>query len=131
MAAHVLLRTTPDMRPHSVVSLEEPELLAGGHTVKDLEIQWTSAEEHGYGHGVQFLHADHPYICIAFLQGYSWLRGGQAKILLLGACPASISLNQWPEVVQATRAAVVAFLSDKSRQDSQFQDGPIAVRFNA
>jgi len=102
-------------------------------------VHWVESDElDNLGHGVQFLHdkLQHEYDYthpdrIAFLEGYGWQHGGPATVRLLGISPPSINADHWSEIVQTAREAVLDFLSNEGKQNSEFRHGPIHILFNA
>lgn len=81
------------------------------------------------GHGVQFLH-DALQPPVGFLEGFGWRGGGAASIMLLSTCPTSISANDWLEIIESTREAVLVFLSNEGNLNGSFRHGPIHILIN-
>ena len=105
-------------------------------TVSGRLVQWLETKESldGRGHGVVFLHREWPSHAVAFLEDFSWLRPHPSKVVtvkIAGAPPASIAANNWSKIIQSTRAAVVAFLSNETHLDPSFVHGPVRIGINA
>ena len=108
---------------------------ADRHAAKPHRIRWVKSDGplDNLGHGVQFLHeqlqrSENP---VAFLEGFNWRRCRSATVRLPGICPASITPDQWREVMKTVREAVRVFLSGESNLRGTFRHGPIRIGINA
>jgi hypothetical protein len=131
--------STPSEAGKKAARTRELGTAAGQHPARTRLVHWVEADElDNLGHGVQFLHQElqrerdytHPDR-VAFLEGFSWRHGGPATVRLLGISPPSIDADHWSEIVQTAREAVLDFLSNEGKQDSEFRHGPIHILFNA
>jgi hypothetical protein len=110
------------------------KLRAIGRAGKTRRIHWVveSDELNNLGHGVQFLRDEfqfqHPF---AFLEGFNWRESHSATVRLLGNRPTFITADHWPEIIESTREAVLAFLSNEGKVNWQFRHGPVHVLANA
>jgi len=118
------------------------KLRANEQAGKTRRIHWVveSDELDNLGHGVQFLHdklqrekpdelrSQYP---VAFLEGFNWRESISATVRLIGSRPTFITADQWPEIIESTREAVLAFLSNEGEVNWQFRHGPVYVLANA
>jgi hypothetical protein len=91
------------------------------------------------GHGVQFLHDElqrekpdelRSKYPVAFLEGLNWREGNSATVRLLGSRPSFITADHWPEIIESTRGAVLAFLSNEGKVNYAFRHGSIHILIN-
>lgn len=118
------------------------KLRANEQAGKTRRIHWVveSDELDNLGHGVQFLHDEtqrekpdelRSQYPVAFLEGFNWREGSSATVRLLGSRPTFITADHWPEIIESTREAVLAFLSNEGEVNWQFRHGPVYVLANA
>jgi hypothetical protein len=95
-------------------------------------VRWVKSDMDGLGHGVQFLHDELPGVAAGFLEGYGppQRKGSRITARILGKRPSTISPNRWSEIINATREAVLLFLSSESHRNALFCHGPVGVVFN-
>lgn len=111
------------------------QLRAAGRQAAEMpSVHWVESDKPlvDLGHGVQFLHDElqREYV-IAFLEGFDWRRGSSATVRLFGGCPTSITADHWSEILESTRNAVLAFLSNEGNLNYAFRHGPIHIIINA
>jgi hypothetical protein len=110
------------------------KLRANEQAGKTRRIHWVieSDKLDNLGHGVQFLHDEFQFQPpVAFLEGFNWREGSSATVRLLGSRPTFITADHWPQIIESTREAVLAFLSNEGKVNWQFRNGPIYVIANA
>jgi hypothetical protein len=56
--------------------------------------------------------------------------GSSATVKLLGIRPTSITADHWVKIIESTREAVLAFLSNEENLKWSFRHGPIHVLIN-
>ena len=126
-------RESTAKHPHapSIEGLEELEK----------RIRWFETDQMDHDRdGVEFRHQEFKAAresreeftdCIAFVDGYSWLKGGDIVIRLQTRRPPLIAEARWLRIRQSVKDGVFAFLMDKSKANGSFRHGPVSVWFNA
>jgi hypothetical protein len=105
--------------------------------LKTRSIRWLNVEGRDMerlGHGVEFFHAELESIesrPIAFLEGFGWRGNRPATVRVLQTPPDSVASDHWLKILDETREAVLAFLSDEDNfLDMSFRHGPIGMVVN-
>ena len=85
------------------------------------------------GHGIEFRHRDSGKTVVAFAVGYAWLHepGAPVTVELLKNPPRNVSPEQWAEILDETKVAVVGFFNRSRKLAADFQGDVVSAWYNA
>jgi hypothetical protein len=98
-----------------------------------VDIIWVEIDhQKARGHGVLFHHQDAPQGLVAFAIGYEWHKPGTpVTVEVLTKAPQGVSEAHWTRVLSETKSAVERYFSGRQPLDTEVDNGPVSVWYNA